>query len=86
MKIVRKKIPEVRCVVLGHYAYGDLEKYKRAIERTGLSDTIILIETVPYEEVPAWIAAGLILFNPASSITHSLCPTSFSTICARRSR
>lgn len=74
MKIVRKKITDVRCVVLGHYAYGDVEKYKRAIERTGLTDHFRLIETVPYEEVPAWIAAcdvGLILFQPGL-VNHTL--------------
>lgn len=74
MKIVRKKVPGVRCVLLGHYAYGDFEKYKRAIERTGLSDTFCIVETVPYEEVPAWIAAsdvGLILFQPGL-VNHTL--------------
>jgi len=74
MKIVRKKVPDVRCVVLGNYAYGDLEKYRRAIERTGLSETFRLIDTVPYEEVPAWIAAcdlGLILFQPGL-VNHTL--------------
>lgn len=74
MKIVRKKVPGVRCIVLGNYAYGDLDKYKRAIERTGLSETFRIIDTVPYEEVPAWIAAcdvGLILFQPGL-INHTL--------------
>lgn len=74
MKIVRKKVPNVRCVVLGHYAYGDFEKYKRAIERTGLSEVFLLVDTVPYEEVPAWIAAcdvGLILFQPGL-VNHTL--------------
>lgn len=74
MKIVRKKVPDVRCVVLGNYAYGDFDKYKRAIDRTGLSDTFRLIDTVPYEEVPAWIAvsdAGLILFQPGL-VNHTL--------------
>jgi len=74
MKIVRKKVPGVRCVVLGHYAYGDFDKYKRAIERTGLSDNFRLVETVPYEDVPAWIAAcdvGLILFQPGL-VNHTL--------------
>ncbi|MBL7644679.1 MAG: glycosyltransferase [Candidatus Hydrogenedentes bacterium] len=74
MKIVRKKVPGVRCVVLGHYAYGDFDKYKRAIERTGLSENFQLVDTVPYEEVPAWIAAcdvGLILFQPGL-VNHTL--------------
>jgi glycosyltransferase involved in cell wall biosynthesis len=74
MKIVRKKVPGVRCIVLGHYAYGDFDKYKRAIERTGLSKVIHLVDTVPYEEVPAWIAAcdvGLILFQPGL-VNHTL--------------
>lgn len=74
MKIVRKKVPSVRCVVLGHYAYGDFDKYKRAIERTGLSENFRLVDTVPYEEVPAWIAAcdvGLILFQPGL-LNHTL--------------
>ena len=74
MKIVRKKVPDVRCVVLGHYAYGDFDKYKRAIERAGLSENFRLVDTVPYEEVPAWIAAcdvGLILFQPGL-VNHTL--------------
>ena len=74
MKIVRRMVPGVRCVALGDYAYGDFDKYKRAIARTGLSETFRLIDTVPYEEVPAWISAcdvGLILFQPGL-VNHTL--------------
>ena len=67
MKIVARKVPGVRCLILGEYVYGDLQKFRRAIEKAGLEDTFVFPDTVPYEEVPAYIAAadaGLILFQP----------------------
>jgi len=67
MKIVVRQVPEVRCVVLGDYRYGSLRKFRRGIKKAGLQKVFIFPETVPYEEVPAYIAltdVGLILFQP----------------------
>lgn len=67
MKIVAREVPGVRCVVLGNYVYGSLRKFRRAIKKAGLQETFVFPDTVPYEEVPAYIAAadaGLILFQP----------------------
>lgn len=67
MKIITAGMPEVMCVVLGRYVYGDEQAYRDAIVEAGLEDAIHMAGTVPFEEVPAWIAAarvGLILFQP----------------------
>ncbi len=74
MKSVVRAVPEARCVILGDYVYGDLAKYKHAVKDAGLGDTFLFIDTVPYEEVPAYIAAsdvGLILFQPGR-VNHIL--------------
>lgn len=67
MKIVARKVPGVRCVILGDYVYGDLGTYQQAIADAGLTDTFVFVDTVPYEAVPAYVAAaqvGVILFQP----------------------
>jgi glycosyltransferase involved in cell wall biosynthesis len=74
MKIVARAVPGVRCVILGEYVYGDAGKYRRAVKRAGLGDTFVFIGTVPYDAVPAYIAAcdvGLILFQPGL-VNHTL--------------
>jgi len=74
MKIASRAIPELRCIVLGTYEYGNFETYRRAVADAGLEGTIIFIDAVPYEEVPAYIAAseiGLILFQPGR-LNHTL--------------
>lgn len=74
MKLVREKMPEARCMLLGRYVYGDENAYRAAIEKAGLEDTLILLDEVPFEEVPAYIAAaqgGLILFQPGP-VNHQL--------------
>jgi glycosyltransferase involved in cell wall biosynthesis len=67
MKLVVRQVPGVRCVLLGDYVTGSLRKFRRAIRKAGLETTFVFPATVPYEEVPAYIAAadvGLILFQP----------------------
>ena len=67
MKIVARQVPGVRCILLGDYVTGSFRKYRRAIRKAGLETTFVFPETVPYEAVPAYIAAadvGLILFQP----------------------
>jgi glycosyltransferase involved in cell wall biosynthesis len=67
MKRVCREIPDARCIVLGRYAYGDEETYRQALREAGLEQSIIMLDVVPYEEVPAYIAVsriGLILFQP----------------------
>ncbi len=67
MKLVKEVLPEVRCLVLGRYVYGDESAYRQKIKESGLEDTLLLLDEVPFEEVPAYISAvqvGLILFQP----------------------
>lgn len=67
MKQVHAAVPDARCIVLGRYAYGDVQAYRAALHDAGLDAVVTLIDAVPYEEVPAYIAAarvGLILFQP----------------------
>jgi glycosyltransferase involved in cell wall biosynthesis len=67
MKILAEKIPEIRCIILGEYLYGDEKEYRDAIREAGLEEYIHLPGSVPFVEVPAWIAVsqiGLILFQP----------------------
>ena len=67
MKRVSAAVPEVQCIVLGRYAYGDEQAYRDAIRDAGLDEAISMIDAVPYAEVPAYIAVsriGLILFQP----------------------
>lgn len=74
MKRVIRAVPDVRCVLLGSYVYGSARAYRRAIRRAKLQEHFILVDTVPYEAVPAWIAAsdiGLILFQPGL-VNHTL--------------
>jgi len=74
VKLLVRRIPEVRCVVLGQYVYGDEAAYRRAVEEAGLAENLLLLPTVPYEAVPAHIAvatAGLVLFQPGP-VNHTL--------------
>ncbi len=67
MKLTAKKLPEARCLVLGHYVYGDETAYRQAIRDAGLEDNILMLDPVPFDAVPAHIAVsrvGLILFQP----------------------
>lgn len=74
MKIVAKKHPDVKCILLGDYVYGSEEEYRKGIQEAGLDGVIDLVASVPFEEVPPYIAVsdvGLILFQPGS-INHTL--------------
>jgi glycosyltransferase involved in cell wall biosynthesis len=67
MKLLVREIPNIRCIVLGEYVYGNEAVYREAIWQAGLQDHIHLLGVVSYEAVPAYIAAaqvGLILFQP----------------------
>ncbi len=67
MRQVKTVIPEVHCLILGRYVYGNEQAYRRAIRDAGLGNTITLLDPVPYEAVPAHIAVsrvGLLLFQP----------------------
>ena len=67
MKEVRVVQPDVRCLVLGRYVYGDEQAYRRAIREAGLESTMVLIDPVPFDAVPPYIAVarvGLLLFQP----------------------
>lgn len=74
MKIVARNVPGVRCVILGEYVYGNEAEFRSAVEHAGLAETFVFIDTVPYEDVAAYIAAanvGLILFQPGL-LNHTL--------------
>jgi hypothetical protein len=74
MQRIVAEIPDAVCIVLGRYVYGDVEAYRDAIKKAGLQDAVILVDAVPFEEVPAWISVarvGLILFQPGP-MNHTL--------------
>lgn len=67
LKRLRVSRPDVKCILLGQYAYGDEQAYREAIHAAGLDETIDMIAEVPFEAVPPYIAVsriGLILFQP----------------------
>ena len=52
-----------------HRVIGDEAVFQRAVEEAGLKDHILSLGTVPFEQVPQYIAVskvGLILFQPVS--------------------
>ncbi len=74
MKLVVRTIPDARCIILGEYGYGSLKQYRQAVANAGLEENFVFIDTVPYEEVPAYVATaqvGLILFQPGR-LNHTL--------------
>ncbi len=74
MKILKEAIPEIQCIVLGAYVYGDENEYRAAIREAGLEENMHLLGVVPFDAVPAYIAVsrvGLILFQPGP-LNHTL--------------
>lgn len=74
MKLVVREMPEARCLLLGPYIQGDEAAYRRAVAEAGLSEHILFLGSVAFEEVPQYIAvcrAGLILFQPIG-LGHTL--------------
>lgn len=74
MKILVKEKPDLRCIVLGDYVFGSEALYKKTIREAGLQDNFVFPGTVPYEDVPHYIAVaqiGLILFQPGP-LNHTL--------------
>lgn len=74
MKLLVRREPDLRCIILGAYVYGSEAAYRAAITEAGLDAHMILAGVVPYEEVPAYIAVarvGLILFQPGL-VNHTL--------------
>jgi glycosyltransferase involved in cell wall biosynthesis len=67
MKMVSKEIPDVKCICLGTYKYGDEDAFRRALRDSGMDRYIEMLPVVPFRDVPAYIAVsrvGLILFQP----------------------
>jgi glycosyltransferase involved in cell wall biosynthesis len=67
MKIIVQEVPDVKCIIVGEYVYGDEQEYKDAIGAAGLSDAMDVYGWIPFDEVPAYVAVsrvGLILFQP----------------------
>lgn len=74
LKIVARTHPDIKCILLGKYIYGDEQAYRRAIHEAGLESAIDLYEEIPFDEVPPYIAVskvGLILFQPGP-MNHTL--------------
>jgi glycosyltransferase involved in cell wall biosynthesis len=74
MKILAREVPDIRCIILGRYAYGSEADFRRAIGEAGLGEHIEMAGVVPFEQVPAYIAVakvGLILFQPGV-LNHTL--------------
>lgn len=67
MAILKEQIPDIRCIILGEYVYGNIEDFEKGIVERGLEEHIHLLGVVPFQEVPAYVAVskvGLILFQP----------------------
>jgi glycosyltransferase involved in cell wall biosynthesis len=74
VKELRNEFPGLKCIVLGRYVYGSETVFRQAITDAGLDDVIDMLDEVPFQEVPAYIAVskvGLILFQPGP-INHTL--------------
>ncbi len=74
VQLLVTEFPALRCVVLGEYIYGSLDAFRARIHELGLDENMVLIPTVPFEEVPGHISVaqvGLILFQPGQ-INHTL--------------
>ena len=74
MKILVKEKPDLRCIILGEYVLGSETLYKKTIRDAGLEENFVFPGTVPYDEVPQYIAVaqiGLILFQPGP-VNHTL--------------
>ena len=70
MRILIRDIPDIKCILLGEYVYGDENAFRLAINEAGLAEAIDMLPPVPFAEVPAYIAVsrlGLILFQPGVS-------------------
>lgn len=67
MKTVSKEIPDVKCICLGAYKYGNEQAFLKALRDSGMDQYIEMLPVVPFRDVPAHIAVarvGLILFQP----------------------
>jgi glycosyltransferase involved in cell wall biosynthesis len=74
VKLLVSDYPNLRCVVLGEYVYGDFDAYRARVRELGLDRNLVFIPPVPFDQVPAHIAAaqvGLILFQPGP-LNHTL--------------
>lgn len=74
MKIVAKEVPDIACICLGAYLYGDEAAYVEALRTSAMDQYIHLLPSVPFQQVPAYIAIsrlGLILFQPVG-LQHTL--------------
>jgi len=74
MKVLSQRIPDIKCILLGQYIYGDESAFREAIADAGLEPYIDLYDEIPFDQVPPYIAvsnAGLVLFQPGP-VNHTL--------------
>ncbi len=74
MKILVKECPDIKCILLGKYIYGDEQAFRKAVTEAGLDPFIDMYEEIPFDQVPPYIAVskvGLILFQPGP-MNHTL--------------
>lgn len=74
MKILVREVPDIKCILLGHYIYGDEAAFRKAVTDAGLDPYIDMYDEIPFEQVPPYIAVskvGLILFQPGP-MNHTL--------------
>ena len=67
MKVLAREYPDIKCILLGKYVYGDEAAFRKAVSDAGLDPYIDMIDEIPFDEVPPYIAVskvGLILFQP----------------------
>lgn len=74
MKILASECPDIKCILLGKYVYGDEAAFRKAVTDAGLDAHIDMIDEIPFDEVPPYVAVskvGLILFQPGP-MNHTL--------------
>jgi glycosyltransferase involved in cell wall biosynthesis len=74
IKILVREIPDIKCILLGQYIYGDEAAFRRAVRDAGLEPFIDMYDEIPFDQVPPYIAVakvGLILFQPGP-MNHTL--------------
>lgn len=74
MRILVRDVPDIKCILLGKYIYGDEAAFRTAVTDAGLDPYIDMYDEIPFEQVPPYIAVskvGLILFQPGP-MNHTL--------------
>jgi len=67
--LVLEKIPDIRFIFLGG---GNLENYLKALaEKLGVSENVLFVGKVPYEEMPTYLASVDVFVDTISDYAHA---------------